>query len=239
MTRAFVTGISTNGPFSITGVNSPIALNGSNGTSNQVLTSTGSGTTPVWATPTVTIDQTALYPGNLYTSLSNYAVDFTGSGAAQGILGSPTRGFTMLAGNTYQFELYFMVGMTYFGNTTSTVAIAYDFSTISGSPAQSHAMFQQTSTSTILGASGSTNQSRRTGGGITLLTAVNATTTTRFATVMTKGQVRVSGTGSMKLMPTLQASTAMDNSVTVYSDLMFKVDLVGNNSVTSIGTWTT
>jgi hypothetical protein len=31
----------------------------------------------------------------------------------------------------------------------------------------------------------------------------------------------------------------MDNSVTVYSDLMFKVDLVGTNSVTSIGTWTT
>lgn len=239
MTRAFITGISTNGSLAITGPNSPITLNGLSGTSGQVLTTNGTGSTPTWTTPTVTIDQTSLYPGNLYTSLSNYAIDFTGSGAAQGILGSPTRGFPMVAGNTYQFELYFMVGTTFISNTTSSIALSYDFSTISGSPTQTHSMFQQTSSSTVLGAGSAANQSRRTGGGIVLIPTVNTTTTTRFSTVMTNGQVRVGGTGSINFRPLLSATTAMDNSVTVYSDLMFKVNLVGNNSVTTIGTWTT
>jgi hypothetical protein len=237
MTRAFVTGISTNGPFSITGVNSPVSLNGSNGTSNQVLTSTGAGTTPIWATPTVSVDQTLLYPGYIYTSSSNYALDFAGSAGGQSILGSTTRGFPMDAGYTYDFDLYFMVGQTYATSTTMSLSFGYDFSTISGSPTQSHAFFNQVSTSTILGASGTTTQSRTTGGSVTIVAAV--TTGSRYAAVVSRGQVRVSGTGQMKIFPKITASITSDNGVTVYSDLAFKVRRVGTNAVTTIGTWTT
>jgi len=237
MTRAFVTGISTNGSFSINGGNSPILLNGSMGTSNQVLTSTGSGTTPVWATPTVTVDETQIYQGNVYTSNANYAMDFAGTGAGQSILGSTTRGFPMDAGNTYEFDLWFMVGMSYFANTTMSLSFGYDFSTITGSPTQAHAFFNQVSSSTILGASGTTTQSRTTGGSVTIVAAIS--TGSRFAAVVSRGQVRVSGTGSMKIFPKITASTAGDNGVTIYPYLTFKANRVGTDSVTSIGTWTT
>jgi hypothetical protein len=53
MTKKFVTGISTQGAVTIQGPNSPINLPiGGNGTSGQILTSTGTGTTPIWADAT-------------------------------------------------------------------------------------------------------------------------------------------------------------------------------------------
>jgi hypothetical protein len=53
MTKKFVTGISTQGAVTIQGPNSPINLpTGGNGTTGQVLTSSGTGTTPIWANAT-------------------------------------------------------------------------------------------------------------------------------------------------------------------------------------------
>ena len=237
MTRSFETGISTKGSIAISGPNSPITLNGLSGSGNQVLTSTGTGTTPVWAAPVVNIDQTALYEGHVYTSVNNYALSFTGSVNRQSILGSTTRGFQALAGNTYEIELYFMVGMSYVSSTTMSLNYGWDFFTITGSPTQSHAMFLQTSTSTILGAQGSSQQSRTSGGASTIVTPV--TTGSRYASIITQGTVRVNGTGSMRIVPGIGSNNTGDNGVTVYSNLTFKVRRVGDNGVTTIGTWTT
>jgi hypothetical protein len=75
------------------------------------------------------------------------------------------------------------------------------------------------------------------GSGSTIVAAV--TTGSRFASVIATGIVRIGGTGSMRISPRITANQPGTNSVTINSNAIFKVRRVGNNGVTTIGTWTT
>ena len=235
MTKKLLTGLTVQGPISIDGTTSPLLVNSSTGSSGQVLTSTGTGSTPSWQS--VTVDATTIYPGSIWTNNSNYALDFSGSATGQSILGSTTRGYSLAVGYTYEFETYFMVGMSFLSSTTMSLSFSWDVSTISGSPTSVWSAFHSVSTSTISGASASPTQSRNSGSGVTIVTAV--TTGSRFATVIAKGQIRVSGTGALKIFPKITPSAVGDNGVTIYSNYWFKVNRIGTDAITSIGSWTT
>lgn len=202
------------------------------------------GTSPIsssgGSTPNISIDQTAIYAGNLWTNPNDYVLDFGGSANPQSILGSPTRGFTLVAGRTYEIECDFQVGYSYVTNTTATLTFQWNITTQSGSPTSTVGIFNQFTNSTTQTGAASVTAARYdgTGGGNTLTAAVNSTTPNRYAVVRSKGQVRVSGTGTMKIFPGIRASGITDNVVVVYKNLYFKITDVGTDSVTNLGTWT-
>jgi len=245
---------------SLSSTTSPVTLNGQVGSFPQVLTSRGAGATPTWetvssgvtsvtgtspivssggTTPAISVDQTNIYQGNIWSNQNNYSLDFSSSSAGQSALGSTTRSFTLEAGNTYEIELHMGITTQYIGSTTFTVAFSWDTSSTTGSPTKEISIINQLSNSTTALGLASVTQARFDGSsaGYTLMGATSTTTPQRWANINAFGQIRVTGTGTVKIYPRLTGSTIADNSVTVLKNSYFKIVKIGSSSIQTIGTW--
>jgi hypothetical protein len=290
------TGTTTlNGIVNHPGTTSPIHLNGSAGTSGQVLTSAGAGATPTWTTVSggtftggtltsaltlrlggvgtagtgpiyfdstsgatnilttpvsgaLEYDGTVFYstsntgPGRAlatqdyyYASSSNYSVDFSGSGAVQSMLGATTRGITVAAGTTYEYELQMALQHQYFVNTGITGTFQIVGTTVSGSPTVAHTSFVDYGSNTTSFTTATTMSSVRTTGNVTFSAAISSGS--RYSIVKVKGLIRVTGTGTVKIYPGISASGTNDNSWTIQSGLSFRMTPIGNGTVTTVGAW--
>ena len=264
-------------------------VNGSAGTSGQVLTSSGTGSAPTWTTvsasftggtltsnltlaagttslspltfqsgtnlTTVTsgareYDGTVFYqtsnttPGRAldtqnyyYISNSTYTLDFGAAATAQSILGGTTTGITLAAGTTYEYELLASVQHTFVTSNTVTISHNFTSSTVSRSPTLAYTQTIDYGNNTTSFATATTMSSIRstTAAGVAISPAV--TTGSRYCTYRVKGTIRVTGTGSAKVYPSLTASATTDNTVVVQTGAIFKLTPIGNGTVTTVGAW--
>jgi hypothetical protein len=287
-TNTFTGSVNTAFGLALTGTTSPITLNGSVGTSGQVLTSAGAGATPTWTTvsgggsftggtltsnltlaagttslspltfqsgtnlTTVTAganeyDGTVFYqtsntnPGRAlatqnyyYLSNSQYFVDLSTGGLARSLLGGNTTGITLAAGTTYEYEAMFAISAA-FVITSQTPTIAITNTTVTGSPVVVHTTIFETGNNTTGFTNAITLGTTRTTGTVNL-TAL--TTGNRYYLIRMRGMIRITGTGSTKIYPSISASASSgDNGWTVESGAMFKLTPIGNGTATTVGTW--
>jgi hypothetical protein len=280
-------GATLNG-LTLSGTTSTITLNGSVGTSGQVLTSAGAGATPTWTTvsggtftggtltsnltlaagttslspltfqsgtnlTTVTAganeyDGTVFYqtsnitPGRAlktqnyyYISSSDFAIDFSESGAVQSMIGGPTTGITVAAGTTYEYEIELAVQHQFLVNSGITGTFQIVNSTVSGSPTVAVTSYVDYGSNTTSFVTATTMSSVRTTGSVTFIPTISSGS--RYAILRAKGVIRVTGTGTTKIYPGLSASGTNDNAWTVASGLIFNLTPIGNGTVTTVGTW--
>lgn len=285
----FASGATLNG-LTLTSTTSPITLNGSVGTSGQVLTSAGAGATPTWttvsggsftggtltsdlvlaagsgtvepltfqtnvATPTVTsgamdYDGVVFYqvanttPGRAlatqnyeYLLTTGYSPDYSVSGTAQSILNNPGVGITLVAGTTYEWELYVPFRYQSFGDATTFLSVGWNTSTVSGTPTVAFTEYLDYSSNTTSLATASTFSSLFKTTGTTQLVTSPGASGSRYGIWKSKGIIRVTGTGSIKFYPTLTASAATVNVITINNGTFFKLTPLGNGTVSTIGTW--
>lgn len=299
MTKKFLTGISTQGAITVNGTTSPIVLNGSLGTSGQVLTSNGAGSTPSWTTisggtftgGTLTSSLTLrsgnsatgtapLYfgsstpsllttpiPGAMeYDGIAFYSTPENNAGTAnsgraldwashiynlntgtsndysiapltKSILSGDAVGIILLAGITYEFELYASIRHQSFGDTVAFFSHGWNTSTNGGTPTVSWSeYFEHGNNTTGFTTATTLTTTYRTTGTINISSSPGATGS-RYTIYRSKGTLRVTGTGSIKFYPTLTASQATANALTVSAGSFFKVTPIGNGTVTTVGTW--
>ena len=171
-----------------------------------------------------------------YVSNGTYSLDFSGSATAQSILGGTTTGISLAAGTTYEFELYTAIQYQNFGDSTTTVTYNLTSSTVSGSPTLAYTQLidyaNNTTAFTTAASISSIRSSNATG-----LTIAAVTTGSRYYIIKVRGTIRVTGTGSAKIYPSLTASATTVNIPTVQTGTMFKLTPIGNGTVTTIGTW--
>jgi hypothetical protein len=167
-----------------------------------------------------------------YVSSSNYIVDFSGSGAAQSILGGTTTGITVAAGTTYEFELDAAIQHQYQVNTgiTGTFSMAN-----SGGATVAGTWFVDYGSNTTSFTTATTMSSVRTTGNVTFSAAISSGS--RYNIIKVRGIIRITGSGTTKIYPALAASATNDNTWTVQSGAVFKMTPIGNGTVTTVGTW--
>jgi hypothetical protein len=291
-TLAFMSpaGVLSSKGLTLSGTTSPITLNGSVGTSGQVLTSAGAGATPTWTTvsggsftggtltsnltlaagttslspltfqsgtnlTTVTAganeyDGTVFYqtsntnPGRAlatqnyyYASSSSWLPDFFNSGSVQGMLGGATKGITLAAGTTYEYELYATVQHQFISNTGVTGTYQMVSSTVSGSPTVAVVHQVDYGSNTTNFTTATTLTTVRTTGTVVFSAAISSGS--RYNFLRAKGIIRVTGTGTAKVYPGISTSQvgASDNIWTVQEGLVFKLTPIGNGTATTVGTW--
>jgi hypothetical protein len=168
--------------------------------------------------------------------------DFSGGTTTQSLLADSTgsittRGITLVAGTTYEFEGYFAIQYQSVGDTTTSISISFTRTTVSGTP-----------TTTIQSWIDYGNNTTGFTTAITLSSIVGSTSTltqfaspgasgSRYITWRGRGIIRVTGSGSVKIYPSVTATTATSNPVSVQGNSYFKVTPVGNGTVTTVGTW--
>jgi hypothetical protein len=277
--------VSVPGAFNLSSTTAPLQVQGSAGTSGQVLTSAGAGVTPTWttvsggsftggtltsglvlATGTTSLqplkfvagtnlttpvtgvkeyDGTVFYqtsdtnPGRAlstqnyyYVSSSDYIIDYTGSGASKSMLGAATRGITVAAGTTYEYELFAAVRHQYAVQTGITGTYQM---TNTGGATVAHVSYVDYGSNTTGFTTATTMSSVRDTGNTLFMAAISSGS--RYAILKVRGVIRVTGSGTTKIYPGLSASAANDNTWTISSGLIFKMTPVGNGTVTSVGTW--
>ena len=167
-----------------------------------------------------------------YASSANYIVDFSGSAAAQSVLGASTRGITVAAGTTYEYELSMAVQHQFAIETgiTGTFSIV---NTVGATVA--HISYVDYGSNTTGFTTATTMSSVRTTGNVTFSAAISSGS--RYNIVKVKGLIRVTGSGTSKIYPALSTSAINQNTWTVQSGLIFKLTPIGNGTVTSVGTW--
>ena len=214
------------------------ATNAAGGVTSITATAPLTGGT-ITSTGSIGLDQTEIYQGNIWTNPNDYTLDFSGSSSFQSILGSTTRAFTMVAGSTYEVELYMQIAHTFNSNTTSTIAFQWRTATASGSPVTSVAFFNNFSSTTVQTALGSVTVQRNFGAaGNVIIPAVNGATPSRFSVVQSKGQIRIGGTGTVTIFPGISTSVITDNGVIIYKGYFMKITRIGSDTMTNLGTWT-
>lgn len=167
-----------------------------------------------------------------YASSSNYSMDFSGSGAAQSMLGGASTGITVAAGTTYEFELDAALQHQYVANT----GITGTFSMVnSGGALAAYTAFIDYGTNTTSFTTATTMSSIRTTGNVTFMAAISSGS--RYGIIKVRGLLRITGSGTTKIYPAISTSSTNDNSWTVQSGLVFKMTPIGNGTVTSVGTW--
>ena len=171
-----------------------------------------------------------------YLHNSSYSLDFSGSAAAQSILGGTTTGITLAAGTTYEFELYVALQHQYISNTTMALSHGWTSTTVTLSPTVAYVQYLDYSNNTTGFTTAATKSSVRT---TTTTVSVSAAVTTgsRYSLYTGKGTIRVTGTGTVKVYPHIVSSAIGDNAVTIQAGSYLKLTPIGNGTVTTVGTW--
>jgi hypothetical protein len=225
------------------------------GTGNLVFSTSPTLTTPRLANSTTTataglkdFDGTVFYsttsttPGKAldvasyyYVSDSQYVIDSTSAGVTLSLLGASSRGITVPAGTTYEYEGLFVISATFIA-TSQTPTINLISTTVSGSPVLAHqTVVESGNNATGIGSASAMSAYRFTTTGIAL-TAL--TTGSRWYTVKMRGRIAVTGTGTIEIYPSIRFSAgSVDNSWIVEPGSIFRMTPIGNGTVTSVGTW--
>jgi hypothetical protein len=171
-----------------------------------------------------------------YVHNASYYVDYTGTGAAQSILGGTTTGITLAAGTTYEFELNVAVQQVYAISNNFTLTHNWQSTTVTGSPVVSYIQVADYGSNTTGFTTAQTNSTVRvTTGGIIVSAAIASGS--RYSIYNIKGTIRVTGTGTVKVYPTLAGTASTDNTVTIQAGSRLRLTPIGNGTVTTVGTW--
>jgi hypothetical protein len=171
-----------------------------------------------------------------YIHNASYYVDYSGSGAAQSILGGTTTGITLAAGTTYEFELNVAVQQTYAISNNFTLTHNWQSTTVTGSPVVSYIQIADYGSNTTGFTTAQTNSTVRvTTGGIIVSAAIASGS--RYSIYNIKGTIRVTGTGTVKVYPTLAGTASTDNTVIIQSGSRLRLTPIGNGTVTTVGAW--
>jgi hypothetical protein len=163
-------------------------------------------------------------------------VDYTGTGAAQSILGGTTTGITLAAGTTYEFELNVAVQQVYAISNNFTLTHNWQSTTVTGSPVVSYIQVADYGSNTTGFTTAQTNSTVRvTTGGIIVSAAIASGS--RYSIYNINGTIRVTGTGTVKVYPTLAGTAATDNTVIIQAGSRLRLTPIGNGTVTTVGTW--
>ncbi len=193
--------------------------------------------TVFYETPNATSGR-ALNPATYYyTSSATWNPDFSTTSTAKSLLGAATRGITVSAGTTYAYELQTAIRQQFV--TTAGVSATYVItsSTVSGSPVVGVVHYVNYGSNTTDYSFPTTLSSVRTTSSITsVVPAVSSGS--RYATITAKGIIRVTGTGTTKIYPSISTTaTSGDNVWTVNTGTTFVLTPIGNGTVTQVGTW--
>ena len=172
-----------------------------------------------------------------YASSSDWLPDFTTSGSAKSMLGGATTGVTVAAGTTYEFEFYTTVQHQYVLNAGITGTYAITSTTVSGSPTVSFIQNVDYGSNTTGFTTATTLSTLRNSTSVIFSAAISSGS--RYNFLRARGIIRVTGTGTVKIYPSLATSQvgASDNVWTVQSGTVFKLTPIGNGTVTTVGTW--
>ncbi len=163
--------------------------------------------------------------------------DFSSSGAAVSIIDGATKGITLLAGMTYEFELQVALRYQSFGDTTTALNIGWNTSTVSGTPTVSWVEYlEYASNTTGFTTAATMNTLRRTSGTFQISAPLGATGS-RYIIYKQKGTIAITGTGSIKFYPTLAGTASTVNVPTYQSGSRFSVTPLGNGTFTEVGAW--
>ena len=172
-----------------------------------------------------------------YASSSDWNPDFSASGAAKSMLGGATTGITVAAGTTYEFEFYTTVQHQYITTASLTGTYTLTSTTVSGSPTVAFVQNVDYGSNTTNFTTATTLSRVRTTSGVTFSASISSGS--RYNFLQAKGIIRVTGTGTAKIYPSLATSQggASDNIWTVQSGTVFKLTPIGNGTATTVGTW--
>ena len=168
--------------------------------------------------------------------------DFSASSTAQSLLTDSvgtvtTRGITLVAGTTYEFEMYFGLKYQSFGDTTTSLNFGWTTSTVSGSPTTALTSWLDYGNNTT-GVTTATSMSSIIG---VLGTATNfaspGASGSRYIIWRGRGVIRVTGTGSVKIYPSLTPTAATSNAPSIQGNSYIKITPVGNGTVNGVGAW--
>lgn len=211
----------------------------------QPLTFTQNSTTPTAASGGIDYDGTVFYatsktnPGRAllaqnyyYLSNADVSIDMSSASLPLSLLTTTTTGITVPAGTTYDYEAMFAIRGTFIATSqTPTITI----SNLSGTATMAHTTIFETGNN----ATGFTTASTL---GTTRITAGQAltalTTGSRYYIVKMRGVIRVTGSGTAEIAPTIRPSVgSADNGWLVQSGAMFKLTPIGNGTVETVGAW--
>jgi hypothetical protein len=167
-----------------------------------------------------------------YLSNADVAVDMSSASLPLSLLTTATTGITVPAGTTYDYEAMFAIRGTFIATSqTPTITI----SNLSGTATMAHTTIIETGNN----ATGFTTASTL---GTTRITAGQAltalTTGSRYYIVKMRGVIRVTGSGTAEIAPTIRPSVgSADNGWLVQSGGMFKLTPIGNGTVETVGAW--
>jgi hypothetical protein len=171
-----------------------------------------------------------------YVSSADWFPDFSESNAVQSMLGAATRGITVAAGTTYEYELQAAVEHSYVMNPGVEGIFEMKATTVSGSPTVSARHIIDYGSNTTNFTTPVTMITLSTTGSVVVMPAISGGS--RYGLMRVRGILRVTGTGTTKIYPGLSTSTvAGDNGWGVLAGLIFKMTPIGNGTVTSVGTW--
>lgn len=169
---------------------------------------------------------------SIYTATSTRLLSYAVASTAQSLLSSSTTGFVVNADTAYEYE--FFTGLQFSGLVTQTPSLAIGADTVTGTNAMTHVSLFNFGSNTTGFTTANTLSAVRT----TSSVAITASgTTNRYYDVYGTGIIRVTGTGTARIYPSLAVNTTdPDNVWTTQIGLTFKLTPLGNSSVTTIGT---
>jgi hypothetical protein len=173
----------------------------------------------------------------LYTTNSAINNAFPSSTAALSVFGgttTPTLGYTVNVDSTYEFEFRGQLSLSAATSSqTPTFSIGSTAVTLSPTVSPNYQFSYSTNTSAITSSAAVNSQTSV--GSVTMTAVANGTS--RFYTIFAKGTIRITGTGTAKIYPTLSATTSVDNVWAWGNNTYFKLTYVGTGNAQQIGTW--
>lgn len=171
-----------------------------------------------------------------YVSSADWYPNFSISSSVQSMLGASTRGVTVAAGTTYEYELQAAVQHDFITNSGISFTFQMTNTTVSGSPTVSTIHTIDYGSNTTNFTTATTMSSIRTTGSVVFMPSISSGA--RYALIKVRGVLRVTGTGTTKIYPGMNPSGGIgDNGLGVLSGLIFKMTPIGNGTVTNVGTW--
>jgi hypothetical protein len=168
------------------------------------------------------------------------SMDFSTSAAAQTMLSdgvgtNTTRGITLLAGTSYEFEMYFGLRYQSFGDTTTSLNLGWTRTTVSGTPTTTIQSWLDYGNNTTSFATATTLSSIIGSETTTTNFTSPGATGSRYITWKGRGIIRVTGTGSVKIYPSITPTAGTANVPSVSTNSYFKITPIGNGTVQSVG----
>jgi hypothetical protein len=175
--------------------------------------------------------------GHYYTVGSGITIDSATTTAS--ILDAATLGITVAAGTTYELELVATAQHTFGTSTTATTSAGFTITTVTGAPNATFT-YQFRYGSNLTGNTTATADNvvlkNNTGSHVQLVGSA-ITTGSRWIFFMAKGLVRVTGTGTVKIYPSITQSVT-GNTVAIQQNSYFKLTPIGNTTNPLIvGNW--